>query len=418
MTALASSSPAPASTGLSAAAVRRAHARIADQIVHTPTLPSEALSRVTGAEIFVKYENLQHTGAFKARGALAKLTTLDAAQRRAGVIAMSAGNHAQGVAFHAGRLGIPATIVMPKGTPFMKVRKTRDYGATVLLEGETLADAATAAEALAREKGLVFVHPYNDDEVIAGQGGIAIEMLAAVPDLDVLVIPVGGGGLIAGCALAAKDIKPGIDIVGVEPELYPSMTNALQGRQRPCEGSTIAEGIAVRDVGAKTVPIVKQLARAVVTVTETSIERGMAMFVTLAKSVAEGAGAAPLAAVLEHPDMFQGRKVGLLLSGGNADARMLSSVLMRDLVRSGQVLTLVIEMPDKPGQLSLIAGICAAQGANVLEVSHGRFAMDLSASSARLAITIETRDEAHAREVMDSIRAAGFKLHVRDPNAP
>ncbi len=406
------------SPALSADTVTRAAARIKDAVVHTPTLFSEALSRATGAKVFVKYENMQHTGAFKARGAIAKLTTLTDAQKKAGVIAMSAGNHAQGVAFHAGRLGIPATIVMPKGTPFIKIRKTRDYGATVLLEGETLVDAANAATKRAEEKGLTFVHPYDDDEVIAGQGSVALEMLRDVPELEVLVVPVGGGGLIAGCALGAKSLKNDVDIVGVEPDLYPSMTNAIQGRQKPCTGSTLAEGIAVRDVGAKSIPIVKALTRAVVTVHETNIERGIAMFATMGKTVAEGAGAASLAALLEHRDMFEGRTVGLVLSGGNVDARMLSSVLMRDLVRSGQVLTLLIEMPDKPGQLHAIAGICAEHGANVLEVSHGRFAMDLSASSARLAITIETRDEAHAREVMDSIRASGFKLHVRDPNAP
>ena len=407
-----------ASSTLSADTVKRAAARIKGQIVHTPTLFSEALSRATGANVFVKYENMQHTGAFKARGAIAKLTTMSEAQQKAGVIAMSAGNHAQGVAFHAGRLGLPATIVMPKGTPFIKIRKTRDYGATVVLEGETLVDAANAATKLAHEQGLTFIHPYDDDEVIAGQGTLALEMLGDVPDLEVMVVPVGGGGLIAGCALAAKSMKNDIDIVGVEPALYPSMTNALQGRQKPCAGSTLAEGIAVRDIGAKAVPIVKALTRAVVTVDETNIERGIAMFATLGKTVAEGAGAASLSALLEYPDMFQGRNVGLVLSGGNVDARLLSSVLMRSLVRSGQVLTLLIEMPDKPGQLHAIAGICAELGANVLEVSHGRFAMDLSASSARLAITIETRDEDHAREVMDSIRAAGFKLHVRDPNAP
>ncbi len=405
-------------TTLTADHLKRTRARIAAELVQTPTLPCEGLSRLTGANVYVKFENLQHTGAFKARGAIAKLTTLTEAQRKAGVIAMSAGNHAQGVAFHAGRMNIPATIVMPKGTPFMKIRKTRDYGAEVVLEGDVLAESAAAAERIAKERGLTFVHPYNDLEVIAGQGSIGFEMLEAVPDLDMMVIPVGGGGLIAGIAIAAKSMKPSIDIIGVEPELYPSMTNALQGRKKPCSGSTIAEGIAVRDVGALTVPIVKDLVRAVVTATETNIERAMAMFVTMTKSVAEGAGASALAALLEHPDLFAGRKVGLLLSGGNADARMLSSVLMRDLVRGGQVLTLLIEMPDKPGQLHLVSGICAEYGANVLEVSHGRFAMDLSASSARLAITIETRDQEHAQQVMDAIRAAGFILNVRDPNAP
>jgi threonine dehydratase len=395
--------------------VRATAARIAGQVIATPTVPNEALSQRTGASVFLKLENLQHTGAFKARGAIARLSTLTEAQRKAGVIAMSAGNHAQGVAFHAGRLGIRATIVMPKGTPFMKVRKTREYGATVLLEGETLNDAARFAEERAAAQGLTFVHPYNDDEVIAGQGGLALEMLEAVPELDVLVVPVGGGGLIAGCALAAKSAKPTIDIVGVEPELYPSMTNALQGRNRPCAGATIAEGIAVRDVGAASVPIVRELARSVVTVSETGIERGIAMLATLGKTVSEGAGAAPLAALLEHRDMFEGRRAGLVVSGGNIDARMLSSVLMRELVRAGQVLTLNITMPDKPGQLHAVSGVCAEEGANVLEVSHSRFAMDLSAGSARLGITIETRDEAHARQVIDRLKASGFAVSVKDP---
>jgi threonine dehydratase len=361
---------------------------------------------------------MQYTGAFKARGAIAKLTTLTDAQKKTGVLAVSAGNHAQGVAFHAGRLGIPATIVMPKGTPFMKTRKTRDYGATVVLEGENFVEATAAAEKLAKQKNLTWVHPFDDADVIAGQGSIGLEVMTAVPDLDTVIIPLGGGGLIAGCALAIKDMKPNVDIYGVEPELYPSMLNALTGAARPCSGSTMAEGIAVRDVGAKSIPIVKQLVKEVLTVSETGIERGISVFATAAKTVAEGAGAASLAAMLEYPDVFKGHKVGLVLSGGNIDARMLSSVLMRDLVRVGQVLTLVIEMPDKPGQLHAISGICAEQGANVLEVSHGRFAMDLSATSARLAITIETRDEAHARHVMDRIRAAGFKLTVRDPTTP
>ncbi|MCB2106143.1 MAG: threonine ammonia-lyase [Rhodobacteraceae bacterium] len=390
---------------------------IAGHNVVTPTIANEALSRRTGADVFLKLENLQHTGAFKARGAIAKLLTLDDAQRKAGVIAMSAGNHAQGVAFHAARLKIRATIVMPKGTPFMKIRKTRDYGATVLLEGDTLHDAAVFAQAMAKEKGLTFVHPYNDEAVIAGQGSLAVEMVEAVPDLDVIVIPVGGGGLIAGCALAIKKLKPSIDVVGVEPELYPSMTNALQGRNRPCTGSTIAEGIAVREVGAKTIQIVREMTRTIVTVSETGIERGIAMLATQAKTVSEGAGAAALAALLEHRDMFENRRVGLVISGGNIDARMMSSVLMRDLVRQGQVLTLNIEMPDKPGQLQAVSAVCAEEGANVLEVAHSRFAMDLSASAARLGITIETRDEDHAHQVIDRLKASGFNVAVKDPTA-
>jgi threonine dehydratase len=406
------------SSPLTVESVRRAAARIADRVVHTPMLLSEPLSRLTGAEVHVKYENMQHTGAFKARGAAAKLTTLTKEQAAAGVIAMSAGNHAQGVAFHAARLGIPATIVMPKGTPFMKIRKTRDYGATVVLEGNDFTECSVAGERIAAERGLTLVHPYNDEEIIAGQGTIGLEMMAAAPDLDMLVIPVGGGGLIAGCALAAKSIKPDVEIVGVEAELYPAMINALERRNAPCGGSTLAEGIAVRSVGDKTVPIVRKLVSEILTVTETNIERGIGLYVTMGKTIAEGAGASPLAAMLQYPTRFKGKKVGLLLSGANIDSRMLSSVLMRDLVRSGQVLTLNIEMPDKPGQLHAVSGICAAEGANVLEVSHSRFAMDLSASSARLGITIETRDEAHAQEVINAITAAGFRLTVKDPTAP
>ncbi len=403
---------------LTADAVREAASRIEGRIVHTPTLLSDALSRATGAQVFVKYENMQHTGAFKARGAIAKLTTLTAAQATAGVIAMSAGNHAQGVAYHAAKLGIAATIVMPKGTPFVKIRKTRDYGATVVIEGDDFTGAALAGERIAKEKGLTMIHPYNDEEVIAGQGTVGLEFMADAPGLDMLVIPVGGGGLIAGVALAAKSIDPDIAIVGVEAALYPAMINALGDSKRPCGGSTLAEGIAVQSVGDKTIAIVRKLVREIVTVSETNIERAIGMFANLDKIVAEGAGAAPLAALLEHPDTFKDKKVGLLLSGGNIDSRLLSSVLMRDLVRSGRVLTLDIEMPDKPGQLHAVSGICAAEGANVLEVSHSRFAMDLSASAARLGLTIETRDEDHARQVMRSIRDAGFTLTVRDPNAP
>lgn len=388
--------------------VRRAAERITGHIIRTPTLHSDALSRLTGANVFVKYENLQHAGSFKARGALSKLTTLSAAQAATGVVTMSAGNHAQGVAFHAQRLGIPATIVMPKTTSFIKVRKTRDYGATVILEGETLTEAGVVAKELVIKKGLTLVHPYDDDDVIAGQGSIALEMLADAPELDILVIPVGGGGLIAGCALAAKSMKPTIDIIGVETVLYPSMINAVQGKQLPVGGVTLAGGIAVYDAGLKTVPIIKELVSTLLTVSETGIERGVAIFATLCKAVAEGAGAASLAAMLEYPELFRGRNVGLLLSGGNADARILSSILVRDLVRNRQILSLSIEIPDKPGQLQLISGICAAEGANILEISHTRSAMDLPASSALLTVTMETRDKDHAQQVKDKLCAAGF----------
>ncbi|MEQ9112245.1 MAG: threonine ammonia-lyase [Rhodospirillaceae bacterium] len=392
--------------------------RIKSGIVRTPFLESEALSRRLGTQIVVKYENLQHTGAFKSRGALARLSLLNEAERTAGVVTMSAGNHAQGLAYQAQRLSIPATIVMPKGTPFVKVRKTAGYGAKVELEGDTLEEAAAHANVLAEEHDFTFVHPYNDIAVISGQGTIGLEMLEDDPSLDVLIAPVGGGGLISGCAVAAKGLKPGIDIIGVEPELYPSLTNALKQTKLPCEGSTLGEGIAVKTPGPNTLPLIEQHVKDVLTVSETSMERAVSMFLSIDKVVAEGAGAAALAAILEHPEKFAGKRVGLILSGGNIDARMLSSVLMRDLVRLGQVLTLSIAMPDKPGQLNAVATICAELGANVLEVAHTRFAMDLSASAARLNITIETRDKEHAQLVISHLTEAGFTIRIKDPTAP
>lgn len=398
--------------------VQAAAGRIKDGVVRTPCLESEGLSRRLGTTVVVKYENLQHTGAFKARGALSRLTTLNDEQRSHGVVAMSAGNHAQGVAYQAQRLDIPATIVMPKGTPFVKVRKTSEYGAKVELEGETLEDAAGHARTLASDQGLTFIHPYDDADVIAGQGTIGLEMIEDDPELDVLVVPVGGGGMIAGCAVAARGLKPSVDVIGVEPELYPSLTNALKKDSAPCDGSTIGEGIAVKSIGATPLPLIQEHVKDIVTVSETSMERAVSMFLSRDKVVAEGAGAASLAALIEHPDLFTGRRVGLVLSGGNIDARMLSSVLMRDLVRTGQVLTLSIAMPDKPGQLNAVAGICADLGANVLEVAHTRFAMDLSASAARLNITIETRDEAHAQLVIDRLTEAGFTIRIKDPTEP
>lgn len=396
--------------------IRQTAERIAGQVVRTPILHSDALSRLTGAKVFVKYENMQHAGCFKARGALAKIMTLTPAQAKAGIVTMSAGNHAQGVAFHAQRLGIPATIVMPKGTPFIKVRKTRDYGATVIQEGNSLSEAGIVAKDIAAKKGLTLVHPYDDDDVIAGQGSIALEMLADAPELDTLVIPIGGGGLIAGCAIAAKSVKPSIDIIGVETALYPSMINAVQGKKMPCGGVTLAGGIAVQDAGTRTTPIIRELVSTLLTVTETGIERGIALYASVCKTVAEGAGAAPLAAMLEHPERFRGRTVGLLLSGGNADARMLSSVLVRDLVRNRQILSLSIEIDDKPGQLHIISGICAAEGANILEISHTRSAMQLPASSALLTVTLETRDKDHAEKVKESLCAAGFASVTENAN--
>lgn len=400
---------------VSAETILAARTRTSGLIAATPTLYSLALSQLTGAEVYVKYENMQHTGSFKARGAAAKLTTLSEAQKKAGVIAMSAGNHAQGVAFHAGRLSIPATIVMPKGTPFNKMRKTRDYGGTVILDGDTLTEAAAAARRIGAERGLTFIHPYDDEDVIAGQGVIGLEIMDAVPDAEIIIVPIGGGGLIAGVATAAKSVKPGIAIVGAESALYPSMKNAVSNEHAPSGGATVAEGIAVADAGALTAVIVKSRVSDVLLVSETNLERGIAMYAGAAKTVAEGAGAASLAALLQDPARFKGRKVVLLLSGGNIDSRLLSSILMRDLVRVGQVLTLSIALPDRPGSLESITAICASEGANVIEVSHRRLGLDLAASAARLDITIETRDQDHAAQIIARIRAAGFEPTVHEP---
>lgn len=400
---------------VTAETIAAARARIRVHIAATPTSHNLALSQITGAHVFVKYENMQHTGSFKTRGAAAKLTTLNEAQKKAGVIAMSAGNHAQGVAFHAGRLGIPATIVMPNGTPFNKTRKTADYGGVVVLEGDTLSEAATAARRIAAERGLTFIHPYDDDDVIAGQGVIGLEIMEAVPEAEIIVAPVGGGGLIAGIAVAAKSIKPDIEIVGAETALYPSMKNAVAGEHAASGGATVAEGIAVADAGTRTVPLVKSLVAEVLTVSETNLERAVSMYAGFAKTVAEGAGAASLAALLQYPERFKGRKVVLVLSGGNIDPRMLSSVLLRDLVRVGQILTLSIVIPDRPGSLEAITAICANEGANVIDVSHRRLGLDLAASAARLDITIETRDEDHAVQIVERIRASGFMPTVHEP---
>jgi threonine dehydratase len=377
------------------AAARRT---IAGHLLHTPMLPAPRLSALTGASVLVKYENLQVTNSFKERGALNKLSSLSASQRARGVIAMSAGNHAQALAYHAARLGIPATIVMPVTTPFVKVEATQAHGAEVLLEGETLVEAQARAEAIARERGLTLVHPYDDPLVIAGQGTIALEML---------VIPVGGGGLIAGNAVAARSVAPQIEIIGAEAALYPSAWNALEGENRPCGGATLAEGIAVKNVGALTLPIVKELVAELVLVDEVHLERAVNAYLTLQKTMAEGAGAAGLAAMLAKPDRFRGRKVGLLLSGGNIDPRVLASVMVRELKREDRIVSFRLTIPDRPGVLGQIATRLGALGTNILEVDHHRLFLDVPAKGAKLDVTIETRDRAHAEEVLRTLAADG-----------
>ena len=383
--------------------VELARRTIAGHVLCTPMLPAPKLSDLTGAEIFIKYENLQVTNSFKERGALNKLASLTGSERAQGIITMSAGNHAQAVAYHAARLGIPATIVMPITTPLVKIEATKAYHAEVVLEGETVSEAQTRAEALAREHRLAWVHPYDDPLVIAGQGTIALEMLEAVPDLDILVIPIGGGGLIAGNAVAARAVRPEIEIVGAEAELYPSFWNALRGENRPCGGPTLAEGIAVRNVGVLTFPIVRDLVSEVVLVDEAHLERAVNVYLTLQKSMVEGAGAAGLAAMLAEPDIFRGRKVGLILCGGNIDPRILASIMVRELEREDRIVSFRLTIPDRPGVLGQIATRLGELGANILAVDHRRLFLDVPAKGAKLDVTMETRDQAHAESIFKAL---------------
>jgi threonine dehydratase len=395
--------------------VEAARKVIASHVLPTPMLPAPRLSALTGAEVFVKYENLQVTNSFKERGARTKLASLTAEERRRGVIAMSAGNHAQAVAYHAALLGISATIVMPEQTPFVKVAATRAHGARVVLEGESISEAQARAETEARERGLIWVHPYDDPYVIAGQGTIALEMLETEPQLDVLVIPIGGGGLVSGIATAAKAVKPGIDIVGVESALYPSMWNAIRGEHRPLGGATLAEGIAVKNVGTLTLPIIRALVSDIILVDEEHIERAVNAYLTLQKAMAEGAGAAGLAAMLAKPGRFAGKRVGLVLCGGNIDPRILASIMIRELERENRIVSFRLTIADRPGLLGQIATTLGRLGANILEVDHRRMFLDVPAKGARLDVTVETRDAAHADEILAAFKAEGFAPVRIDP---
>lgn len=380
------------------------------QVVRTPFINAPKLSNLTGAEIFVKYENLQFTNSFKPRGAFIKLSSLSADECKRGVIAISAGNHAQAVAYHASRLGIPAIIVMPEGTPFVKVGNTEALGAEVVLSGETITEAKHQADEIMAERGLTLVHPFDDPLIIAGQGTVGLEMILDRPDLDVLVVPVGGGGLIAGCAIAAKNVRPDIDIIGVEAKLYPSMHHAIRGEESRCGGQTLAEGIAVKAAGSLTLPIVKDLVSDIVLVGEDEIERAVCTLLTVEKTMAEGAGAAGLAAIMAQPERFKGRKVGLVLSGGNIDPRMLASIVVRGLEFEEKIVSLRMKISDQPGVLGNIATLLGSAGANILDVSHHRMFLDVPAKGATLDIVIETKDAAHAREVLAKIRQAGFEV--------
>ena len=391
------------------AAIEAARRVIRGAVLRTPMLPAPRLSALTGAQVYVKYENLQVTNSFKERGALVKLTSLNADERARGVVAMSAGNHAQAVAYHAARLGIPATIVMPVTTPFVKVAATRSHGAEVVLDGETVAEAQARCETIQAERGLVPVHPYDDERVIAGQGTIAPEMLEEVGDLDILVIPIGGGGLIAGNAIAARAMKPAIEIVGAESTLYPSMWNALTGANLPIGGPTLAEGIAVKHWGKLTLPVVRELVAEIVLVDEVRLERAVNAYLTLQKAMAEGAGAAGLAAMLAKPERFRGKKVGLILCGGNIDPRILASIMVRELEREERIVSFRLTTTDRPGVLGPIATRLGELGANILEVHHRRLLLDVPAKGAKLDVTIETRDAAHAAEILAALAADGYQ---------
>ena len=395
----------------------REAARLLDgQVLRTPFFPSARLSALTGAECYVKYENMQAIGAFKERGAYVKLSRLDADARRRGVIAMSAGNHAQAVAYHSARLGIPATIVMPVGTPYVKVENTARFGAKVILEGATLAESQERVEREIAQNGLELVHPFDDPDIMAGQGTIALEMVEDGPELDIVVIPMGGGGLIAGNAIAFKALSPKTEIIGVEVESYASFHNALTGDTLPIGGPTLAEGIAVKYVGTKTLPVVRALVADHIVVPESAIERAVDAFATHERSMAEGAGAAGLAALLHRPDRFRGKRVGLILCGGNIDARILASIMVRELERRERIVSFRLTGEDRPGFLGRVATRLGELGANILEVTHRRTFLSVPAKGVSLDVTIEARNAEHAAEIVRHLAEDGYSPRRIDAN--
>jgi threonine dehydratase len=390
--------------------VEAAARRLAGFVKATTFDRSRTLSDIAGASVWLKFENLQFTATFKERGALNRLAALTDDQRRRGVIAASAGNHAQGVAYHAARLAVPATIFVPVGTPMVKIENTRRHGATVIEGGATLEEAAALATDHGRAEGLTFIHPYDDPLIIAGQGTVALEMLAAAPELDVLIVPIGGGGLISGMAVAAKTIKPAIEIIGVQAGLYPSMHNVIKGQSLPARGDTLAEGIAVKAPGRITSQIVRALVDDIVLVTEPHIEHAVCLLLTIEKTLVEGAGAAGLAAMLADAERFQGRNVGLVLTGGNIDTRLLSSVLTRQLAREGRLSRLRFDLVDRPGQLGQVVAVLSKVGANIVEVSHQRTFTELPAKAVLLEVVIETRDRSHLAATIEALRAADLEV--------
>ncbi len=390
--------------------IRAAAERIKGAVIRTPMLVSRTLSEIIGAEVWLKFENLQFTAAYKERGALNKLLQLTPEERARGVIAASAGNHAQAVAYHAKRLGIPATIVMPETTPTVKVTQTQGHGATVVLHGDMFDDAYARARELAREDGYVFVHPFDDPQIVAGAGTVALEMLEDAPDLDMFVIPIGGGGLMSGVSIASRAIKPDIELIGVEAELYPSMKCAIQDCRMPLGGDTLAEGIAVKQPGELTSRILREYANDVVLVSERDLERAVAMLVGIEKTVVEGAGAAGLAAMLSDPARYKGKKVATLLCGGNIDTHLLANVLVRDLVRQGRIARLHVAAHDQPGALAAITAQVYEAGVNVIEINHSRIFTRLPAKDTMIEVECEARDPQSIDDVVARLEAAGFRV--------
>jgi threonine dehydratase len=390
--------------------VRAAHTRISDAIVATPTLYSQTLSKITGANIYLKFENLQFTAAYKERGALNALLQLSPEALQRGVIAASAGNHAQGLSYHGTRLGAPVTIVMPKTTPTVKVMQTEAVGGKVVLEGEKFDDAYKHARLLEKELGLTFVHPFDDPHVAAGQGTVALEMMEAIPNLDMLVVPIGGGGLLSGMGTAARGLKPDIGLVGVQAELYPSMYALINGKQMPCDGDTLAEGIAVKVPGEFTSQIIRGLVDEIVLVSEPQLETAVSLLLQIEKTVVEGAGAAGLAAIMARPDLFKGKNVGVVLCGGNIDTRLLANVLLRDLARSGRLARLRITLQDRPGALFKVMKLFNEHNVNIIEIYHQRIFTTLPAKGLITDIECEARDADQLQGLVDALRAVKYQV--------
>jgi len=397
------------SAGLSIDDICAAALRLRGQVIETPCLASRTLSMLAGCEVFLKFENLQFTASFKERGALNKMAQLQPHERANGVLAISAGNHAQGVAYHAQRMGIPATIVMPRFAPSVKVERTRGFGATVVLEGDTFDDARTHGLSLAQSRGLTVVHPYDDLAVMAGQGTIAMEMLAQQPQIDTLLVAIGGGGLIAGVATAARGLRDGIQVIGVQTERFPAVWNAIHGEHRECAQATIADGIAVKSPGALTLPLIRERVDDVVLVGEDDIEQAILMLLEIEKTVVEGAGAVGLAALMKNSLRFTGRKVGLILCGGNIEPLVLAEIIERGMVKSGRLARLRLDVRDVPGTLAEVATLLGKLGANIDEVQHQRAFTSLSLERAQIEVVVQTRGRAHIEEILAAMRSQGYR---------